>query len=356
LWVSRGHFRLRRRAVAYRSDTGEVPMMMRRNHRCHHLAAVLMGLMLMVTACRSDHGATGTDNLTAIRIALYPSASTLPVRAAIAQGMFERNGLHIDVTEGQDLPLFMASLAKGQYDVAMSGPTLVLIGAEKGLDLQIVSSLQQSSRDRPNAVWITRDPSITTVAQLKSKTIAVPSLTGIIIDSLVYLLMRDGVPRDEVKFVQAPFAAMGDQLAAGKVDAAVASIPFSAAILSRGFHAHDDVIVEAVRAASGGTVDTAMTSVWAASGPYARDHPDAIRAFRRSISEAVDFLDADATEARAMMRDWLKMPAPVVERSTLPEWGADVTVAEMAPYVTIAKAVGSVRGDPDVTALVWQGT
>ena len=128
----------------------------------------------------------------------------------------------------------------------MSGPTLVLIGAEKGLDLQIVSSLQQSSLDRPNAVWITRDPSITTVAQLKSKTVAVPSLTGIIIDSLVYLLMRDGVPRDEVKFVQAPFAAMGDQLAAGKVDAAVASIPFSAAILSRGFHAHDDVIVEAV--------------------------------------------------------------------------------------------------------------
>ena len=57
-----------------------------------------------------------------------------------------------------------------------------------------------------------------------------------------------------------------------------------------------------------------------------------------------------------MMRDWLKMPAPIVERSTLPEWGTDVTVPQMTPYVTIAKAVGSVRGDPDITALVWQGT
>lgn len=326
-----------------------------RNHRRRRLAAVLMCLLL-VTACGSDHGAAGGDQLTRIRIALYPSASTLPVRAAVTHGMFEGNGLRVDVTEGQDLPLFMASMAKGQYDIAMSGPTLVLIGAEKGLDLQIVSSLQQSSLDRPNAVWITRDPSITTVAQLKSKTVAVPSLTGIIIDSLVYLLMRDGVPREEVKFVQAPFAAMGDQLAAGKVDAAVASIPFSAAILSRGFHAHNDVIVEAVEAASGGTVDTAMTSVWAASGPFARTHPDAIRAFRRSLSAAIDFLDANETEARAMMRDWLKMPAPIVERSTLPEWGADVTVQQMTPYVTIAKAVGSVRGDPDIAALVWQGT
>ncbi len=326
--------------------------MMRRNRRRRRLAGVLMCLLLS-TACAAAPPHTAP---TTIRVALYPSAATLPVRAAMTSGVFERNGLRIDVTEGQDLPLFMASLAKGQYDIAMSGPTLALIGAEKGLDLQIVSSLQVSSRDRPNAVWITRDPAITALAQLRSKTVAVPSLTGVIIDSLVYLLMRNGIARDEVKFVQTPFAAMGDQLAAGKVDAAVASIPFSAAILSRGFHARDDVIVEAVRAASGGTVHTAMTSVWAASGPYAREHSDAIRAFRRSISEAVDLLNADETAARAMMREWLKMPAPVVDRSTLPEWGADVTVAQMTPYVTIAKAVGSVKGEPDVVALVWQGT
>jgi len=33
-----------------------------------------------------------------------------------------------------------------------------------------------------------------------------------------------------------------------------------------------------------------------------------------------------------------------------------VTVQQMTPYVTIAKAVGSVRADPDIAALVWQGT
>ncbi len=145
------------------------------------------------------------------------------MRAAVTHGIFERNGLRIEVTEGQDLPLFMASLAKGQYDIAMSGPTLVLIGAEKGLDLQIVSSMQQSSRERPNAVWITRDPSITDIAQLQVENDrgAVADrdhrrLTGVSAE-------RSGVQRDEVKFVQTPFAAMGDQLSAGKVDAVVAS-------------------------------------------------------------------------------------------------------------------------------------
>ena len=178
-------------------------------------------------------GAAKTQRRRAARISphcawrCFPPGATLPVHAAITKRLFERNGLRIELTEGQDLPVFMAALAKGQYDIAQGVPTLVLIGAEKGLDLQIVSSIQRSSRERPNAVWITKDPSIDSVAQLEGKTIGVPSLTGILTDSMVYLLQRSGVERNEVKFVATPFPTMGDQLEAGRVDAVVATIPFS---------------------------------------------------------------------------------------------------------------------------------
>ena len=70
-------------------------------------------------------------------------------------------------------------------------------------------------------MWITKDGSIDSVAHLEGRTIGVPSLTGIIIDSLVYLLKRSGVERNEVKFVATPFPTMGDQLEAGRVDAVV---------------------------------------------------------------------------------------------------------------------------------------
>lgn len=328
---------------------------MRRRDHLRRPVVMLACLVLISAACTPRDVPPDAGARTDLRLATYPSAATLPARAADTRGIFARNGLRVDVTEGNDLPLFMAALAKGQYDIAMTGPTLALIGAEKGLDLQIVSSMQWSTRERPNAVWISRDPGVSTLAQLKSKTVAVPSLTGVIMDSLVYLLMRDGVRRDEVRFVEMPFAAMGDQLAAGRVDAALATIPFSAAITARGFQQRDDVIVEAVRAASGGTVDMAMTSVWAASGPFARAHPEAVHAFRQSLSEGIDLLDANESDARAMMRDWLKMPARIADQSPLPKWGVEVTAQQLAPYVTIAKAVGSVKGDPDVDALVWRG-
>lgn len=320
------------------------------------LTNVLACLALVVAGCGTDT-TSGTDQpLTQLRVAMFPSGSTLPAHAAQAKGIFEQNGLHVELTEGTDLPVFMAALAKGQYDIVMSVPTLAMIGAEKGIDLQIISSLQRSSAQRPNAVWITKDPAIESLAQLKGKTIAVPSLTGIIIDAMVYLLSRNGVARNDVKFIQTPFPTMGDQLAAGRVDAAVASIPFNDAIAARGFRVHDDVVVDAVRDASAGAVTSAMTSVWVASRTFGRDHADTVSAWRKSISAAIEFLDSNPAGARQMMQDWLKIPARVLDGAPLPDWDVAITPHELAPYVAISKAVGSTHTDPDVSTLVWQGS
>ena len=323
--------------------------------RALRLLAVLLSTALVAVGCGEDAAAPGGQNLTPIRVAMFPAGATLPVHAALTEGIFERHGLRIELTEGQDLPVFMAALAKGQYDIAQGVPTLVLIGAEKGLDLQVVSSVQRSSRERPNAVWITKDGSIDSVAHLEGKTIGVPSLTGIIIDSLVYLLKRSGVERNEVKFVATPFPTMGDQLEAGRVDAVVATIPFSAAIAARGFRLHDDVVVEAVRDASNGTVETAFTSVWDTSRTYALENPETIVAWRESLTEAIAFLNGNESKARMMMQEWLKIPAEIAQRAPLSDWTVEISPQELAPYITISKAVGSTKTDPDVNTLVWQG-
>ena len=110
-----------------------------------------------------------------------------------------------------------------------------------------------------------------------------------------------------------------------------------------------------MRAASADTVYTAITSVWSTSGKFAREHPEAIAAWRKSLTEAIEFLDANEAEARALMESWLKIPANVVARSPLPDWNVAITPQELAPYITISKAVGSTRTDPDLNSLVWQG-
>ena len=118
---------------------------MRRGNRVRLLANVLACLALVIAGCGTDTASQTGQQLTPLRVAMFPAGSSLPAHAALAKGIFERNGLRVELTEGMDLPVFMAALAKGQYDIVMSVPTLVLIGAEKGVDLQIISSLQRSS-------------------------------------------------------------------------------------------------------------------------------------------------------------------------------------------------------------------
>lgn len=319
------------------------------------VAHLLACVALLLAGCADHGGSPDTQGGRQLRVALFPGGSTLPAHIAATRGIFERHGLRVSITEGTDLPVFLAALVNGQYDIVHSGPTLALIAAEKHLDVEIVAGLQRQSQQRPNAVWITRDPTIQVVAQLRGKTIAVPSLTGLIVDALVYLLQRAGVQRDEVTLIATPFPTMGDQLAAGHVDAAVATIPFYTAIAARGFHIHDDVVVAAVRDASGGTADTAVTSVWSATRTFAGEHPEVIAAWRQSLTEATEYLQDNEAQARAAMQSWLKIPAAVLARAPLPDWSVEMTPDELAPYSVIARAVGSTHSDPDVGSLVWQG-
>ena len=98
-----------------------------------------------------------------------------------------------------------------------------------------------------------------------------------------------------------------------------------------------------------------MTSVWDTSRTFAREQPETIVAWRKSLTEAIAFLNGNESDARVMMQEWLKIPAEVAQRAPLPDWAVEITPQELAPYITISKAVGSTTTDPDVNSLVWQG-
>jgi ABC-type nitrate/sulfonate/bicarbonate transport system substrate-binding protein len=318
------------------------------------LSALLAASLAACGSAGTPPSAAPEPRISEVRVALLPLGSTLPVHVADVKGIFERNGLRLRRTETQDATVLLPALAKGQYDLVLSVPTILLVGATKGLDVQVVSRMARSTAAAPGGGWITRDPAITSLEQLKGKTIGVPALTGQITDAVVYLLQQRGIDRKDVKFQQVPFPTMGDQLKAGRVDAVIAGIPYSTALAARGFHVHDDVIRVAVREASGGEVDAGTAALFVATSDYTRDHPDAIRAWRRSLNEAIDYLRAHEAEARTLMQTWLEMPPQLAQQAPLPNWQVELTPAELRPYVTISRTVGTIDREPDVDKLVWQ--
>src|SRR5262245_11994710 len=90
------------------------------------LAGIACCAALVLAGCGHENVESSGQGDPILRVALFPGGSTLPAHAAVLEGICERNGLHVEITEGTDLPMFMAALVKGQYDVAMSVPTLAL--------------------------------------------------------------------------------------------------------------------------------------------------------------------------------------------------------------------------------------
>ena len=255
------------------------------------LRSALALLVALVASACSGAGQPVSSGPTEVRLAYLPGPVSLPFEVAVRNGIFERNGLHVVPTEGQDLTVITTALSQGRYEIAMTVPTMALAAAEKGLDVQIVASLDRSSQDRPNLAWVTKDPAIGSVEQLRGRTVAVPALVGQVTDSFKFLLQQRGVDPKQVRFVAVQSGAI-DQLQAGRVDAVVHGMVLGRPTVTElGLTAHEDVIAQAVQEASGGTVREALTLAFASRAEYTRDHPEVVRAFRKSLDEAVDHVD-----------------------------------------------------------------
>ncbi len=184
------------------------------------LAVLLVALVAPGCSGADPSTAPTGPGLTEVRLAYLPGPVSLPFDLAVRNGIFERNGLRVVPTEGLDLTVFTTAVSQGRYEIAMTVPTMALAAAEKGLDVQIVAGLERSSQDRPNLAWVTKDPAIGSVEQLRGKTVAVPALVGQVTDSFRFLLQQRGVDPKEVRFVAVQSGAI-DQLQAGRVDAVV---------------------------------------------------------------------------------------------------------------------------------------
>ena len=84
--------------------------MARRGTWTRRFLGLVACVILVLTGC-GDATQPEARNEARVRVALFPGGSTLPAHVAMIKGLFERNGLQVELSEGTDLPLFMAALA-----------------------------------------------------------------------------------------------------------------------------------------------------------------------------------------------------------------------------------------------------
>jgi NitT/TauT family transport system substrate-binding protein len=286
-----------------------------------------------------------------LRVAFTPGHSTLPVKAAMTNGYFAANGLDVTLTEGLDLPTWIAALDR-QFDIVMSVASIYLNAVSQGVPVKVVSGIQLTVPDPPSNPLLTKNPSINSLADLNGKTVGVPTLTGASVVALQYLLQKNGIDPSSVRLVMVPFAEQRDQLDAGRIDGALSAPPFYVPLLNSGYRTIVDTTAEATKQAMGDPKAISVNAFFVASDSLVKERPEVYRAFRKSLQQGIDWMKGNR-ESRVLLQQWLQLTPEVAGISPEPVDASEVTPEQLQPWITILTQSGALKGTiPDAKTLI----
>lgn len=304
--------------------------------------ALLLGASLIAGCGGSDASDAGSDKL---RLAYVPGLAAAPVIFAQQEGIFEDNGLEVELTPTTNLAILAPALDR-QYDIVYATPADLLQSANRNLPITVIAGQFRETSASPQTMLVVgKDSDIEDVADLRGKRVAAPTLAGTLYASLQNELMDAGLTPDDVTVEEVPFPNMLDQLDAGAVDAILTAQPFLGAALAAGNRKLVDPLLSAG--------DPAILGMWASSPEWVGSNQAVVDAFRASLDQAIAWAEANPDEARQALADSLKISVEALAAVPFPDWTTDVTSAELEPWLELLKNTGQIEGEgPDLDALV----
>lgn len=156
-----------------------------------------------------------------VRVGLgyLPDVQFAPFYAGVVEGLYARRGLEVEFQHGFSSELYPL-LAQGRLDFVVADAEDVMALRAQGTPLKYVLALYQSV---PNALFSRAEKNITSVRDLKGKTIGIPGLFGTSYTSLQAMLRAAGLRESDVKIEQIGFT-QAEAIVSGRVDVAMGFI------------------------------------------------------------------------------------------------------------------------------------
>ncbi|MBV9795921.1 MAG: ABC transporter substrate-binding protein [Actinobacteria bacterium] len=160
-----------------------------------------------------------------LTVAVVPAISAAGLYIAAQRGYFTAAGLHVKIVPIASGVDAIPNLLSGSVDVDEGQWAADLAAEAKGVaKLHALASASAGGPGVQEIVVPARSP-VTTVQQLRGKTIAVNALGGLAVLATDIMLATHGVPVSSVHYTVMGFPVMGAALAARKVDAAFIAEP-----------------------------------------------------------------------------------------------------------------------------------
>jgi NitT/TauT family transport system substrate-binding protein len=314
------------------------------------LTAVLLALAVGAASCGGDKpSAPAKGGKTRVRVAYVPVATVLPALVAKDEGIFDKNGLDVTLTPIENVTTIPGTLGR-QFEIGSSTSPDTIKAVGQGIGVAAVTGGTVDTKDNAvGEIVVPADSPIKSVADLRGKRVATPSVGAAMHVSLLNWLSQKQVPLDSLTAVETPFPTMADQLKAGRVDAVEAVQPFLGLLLQAG-NRSIGAPLQSIGA------PPVLGVVWIAGSGWARENPEALARWNRSMVEAQKLIARDDKRARAVLQKYTELPPEVAAKVKLPAFASELPAAELAaklvPWVAALRRTGQFKGEVGSDQLV----
>jgi len=303
----------------------------------HCIRRALAALALVAASAPAAWCQAG-GSLTPLNVATLPIASQTDVWVAQQRGIFGRNGIDAKITQFGISGPAISAMQGGSIDVLLVIVGLGMTAMQQNFDLLPVFQDEVGHPTPPDSatLQVLASSPIGKLSDLAGKKIGVGGLTTQNTILTKHLLQKSGVDLKTVQFVETTFPSMPTALKMGQVDAVAAIDPFSTQLYSTG----------AGKVLAWNYVDTIPQQpigVWFAKGSVAKNKPQLIEAFVRSMKEAVDYLKADEKRARQEIVGYTRLDAELIDKMPLINWDYQVRPDKWQAVIDLMAESGQMR-------------
>ncbi len=181
---------------------------------------IIIAAAIILIAAFALFNAFNQDSET-VHIGYLPSDHDAALFVADASGMYSDAGIKVELHEYNNGGDLMSAMASGDLDVGYVGISPVVSSISKGVPVKIVAGAQNEGSG-----LVSHDSKITSIKDLKGKTIATPGEASIQNVLLKYDLKKNGLSASDVSSPAMKVASMNDALKTGSIDAMLTYEPF----------------------------------------------------------------------------------------------------------------------------------
>jgi ABC-type nitrate/sulfonate/bicarbonate transport system substrate-binding protein len=231
-----------------------------------------------------------------------------PLLYALRAGLFEQQGLDVRLQPFTNGGVLAAAVAAGSVDIGKSSMMVLISGHARGLPFRLVAGAAiHSQNDVADMLCVSKESSVTSLANVNGKTVAVSVLKSLEQFGTQSLIDRAGGNSSTVKFIELPFSNMLAALDQGRVDMATIGNPQLIAAIDSGR-------IRMLAEPYDGIASSFAIAGWFTTLQYVREHQSVVRRFADVIHRAAAYTNAHSDELVPMIADYSHIDSAVLRK------------------------------------------